>query len=412
MGDRWYPLDLINDDLVSRQLRREQELVDKLTYEDQLVRQVRDQALLADQIRELELQRAMGGNRIEEIIRAAGQAQKSIQTLVSSPVWSDLAAKIDATSKYLSDPTVQQSVTSFQLRLSEIALVLPSQDRIDQLAQQAARAVEPFRSGLIAFETWQKTLGARMSAIDSAWALQDRADVSGIGFARLVRLSEATHATSPFQAETGELVAQELGDIISDDESLDPASQDEAAIEAGMAAELLAFPEPTYSGIVIAAGFEFRIPTPMPPETEVPSEVTFDHHNNQIILSVEQHLRKFVEQRLTQVAGAAWLRQRVPNDVRERWRERQDDDRRLGLSTYAPIQYADFMDMHDIISRNDNWREFEPVFLNREDFQISMRRLHPIRKALAHSRPLARAQILTLMSESTRVLTAMAVPVL
>ena len=65
------------------------------------------------------------------------------------------------------------------------------------------------------------------------------------------------------------------------------------------------------------------------------------------------------------------------------------------------------MDLETVVGRKDNWPLFEPVLRNREDFCVSLRRLHPVRKAIAHSRPLCRADVLTLVSEATRIFGAL-----
>lgn len=99
--------------------------------------------------------------------------------------------------------------------------------------------------------------------------------------------------------------------------------------------------------------------------------------------------------------------------MRQRWEERQEEDRITGRPVYAAIQYADFMDLANIVGQSDNWKEaFQPIFRNREDFIVSLRRLHPLRKAIAHSRPLDRADVLTLINEATRIFSALGMRVL
>ena len=94
--------------------------------------------------------------------------------------------------------------------------------------------------------------------------------------------------------------------------------------------------------------------------------------------------------------------------MRERWEDRQKEDRDAGRTVYDAIQYADFMDLAEVVGQSNNWREaFQPIFHNREDFIVSLRRLHPVRKAIAHSRPVGRVDVLTLVSEATRIFSAL-----
>lgn len=62
------------------------------------------------------------------------------------------------------------------------------------------------------------------------------------------------------------------------------------------------------------------------------------------------------------------------------------------------------MDLADVIVQRNNWREaFQQIFPDKAEIEVSLHRLHPIRKAIAHSRPLDHADVLTLISESNRI---------
>ena len=192
-------------------------------------------------------------------------------------------------------------------------------------------------------------------------------------------------------------------------------SGDEAALRAGLNPELIAFPRTTYPGVLYSAGFSLSfasVPVPQAIE-ELDAGATFNPCHWQILNELEQRLRQVVERRLKNLSGPNWARQRVPQAVRERWLDRQNEDRDDGRPVYADIQYADFMDLLDVITRRDNWREvFQSIFGDRSDISVSLRRLHPVRKAVAHSRPLGRADVLTLVSEATRIFRALGMRVL
>ena len=130
----------------------------------------------------------------------------------------------------------------------------------------------------------------------------------------------------------------------------------------------------------------------------------FDPKHWLLITQLEQRLRQLVEQKLEEMAGPKWIKRRVSESVRERWFRRQSDDTDSGRSVYPAIQYADFMDLADVIVQKDNWQEaFHQIFPDKAEIEVSLHRLHPIRKAIAHSRPLGRADVLTLISESNRI---------
>ena len=123
-----------------------------------------------------------------------------------------------------------------------------------------------------------------------------------------------------------------------------------------------------------------------------------------ILTQVEQYLRSTIAKCLTKLSGSNWIKQRVPHDMRERWKQRQEEDRSAGRPVYSRIQYADFMDLASIIIQANNWRDvFESIFKNKNEVQVSLQRLHPIRKSIAHSRPLSKSDRLTLASEANRI---------
>lgn len=299
----------------------------------------------------------------------------------------------------------------FQNSLSPVAAaMIAHHEQINSLSQALARAVEPFAGTAASIASWQSTLALRIDRIDVGWALPDLPAHSAVGFAHLTRLSEATHSSEPFAREVKELLDSELGEPVDSSVDDTPGVRDTAAIEAGFNPDLIAFPPQRYARIVVAAGFEFSFVSATVPEAieSVDTGAKFDPQHSAIIFTLEQHLRRFIEDQLATAFGPNWLKQQIPGDLRKRWRERQEQDRANGHPVYALIQYADFMDMLDIVIQRTNWDTcFGTFFRNKDDFAVSMRRLHPIRKAIAHARPLGQSSILTLASEATRVLGAL-----
>ena len=286
---------------------------------------------------------------------------------------------------------------------------------LESVNTQLARMVEPWRTAFASISDWEASLTARMATLQTQWALRDSLDQSVVGFAHLSRLSDAIHTEEPYSESVGELISDELGDGVEVEQDDSPTSYDTEAIEAGLNPALIAFPPPAYPEVVIAAGFNLRLaPSPIPQAVKsADPDAVLDPTHWRILTEIEQRLRNIVEKHLRDLEGEKWMKRRVPEQVRKRWLERQEEDRQAGRSVYPPIQYADFMDLAEVIGRADNWREtFEPIFQNRDDLMVSFRRLHPVRNALAHSRPLERAAVLTLVSEATRIFNALGMSVL
>ena len=287
---------------------------------------------------------------------------------------------------------------------------------LESLNTQLARIVEPWESAFASLSGWEASLTARMATLHTPWVLRDCLDQSMLGFAHLSRLSDAIHTEKPYSELVGELMAEELGDgVEAEEQDNPPGSYDTAAIEAGLNPDLIAFPPPVYGEVMIAAGFKFHLsPSPMPQAVEsADPNAVFDPRYGRVMTELEQRLRTLVETQLRAVCGEKWLKSRVPEQMCKRWLERQEKDRQAGRAVYSPIQYADFMDLAGVIKRADNWRDaFAPIFRNRDDLMVSFHRLHPVRNALAHSRPLERAAVVTLVSEAARIFKSLGIPFL
>ena len=74
------------------------------------------------------------------------------------------------------------------------------------------------------------------------------------------------------------------------------------------------------------------------------------------------------------------------------------------------IAYADFTDYERIIVRNDNWNAvFKQTFRRKEFVRESFQRLYPIRLSTMHARVITQEDLLYLLVETKRLLTAMGV---
>ena len=249
------------------------------------------------------------------------------------------------------------------------------------LSADLARAVEPYRGVFDSISSWQASLAMRMEVVTTPWVLNDHLSKSLVGFARISRLSDAVHTPAPYSAPVVELVGEELGGGYETEPEDTEDERDEAAVRAGFNPDLIAFPSDAYDEVVVAAGFSFRFP-PIPPlqvEASVDHGADFDPDHRQLFTALEQHLRRVVEKTLTEKAGPKWIKQRVPKGMRQRWEERREEDWSPDRPVYSVVQYADFVDLKDVICRKDNWRDgFKAIFGNREDLSMSFRRLHPV----------------------------------
>ena len=291
--------------------------------------------------------------------------------------------------------------------------IRPMASSIALLSADLARAVESYRGVFDSISSWQSSLAFRMEKVPKPWVLNDHLSKSLVGFARISRLSDAVHTPEPYSAPVVELVGEELGGGYETESEDTEDERDEAAVRAGFNPELIAFPSDAYPEVVAAAGFSFRFPPTSPLQVEAPVDhgAGFDPAHRQLFTALEQHLRRVVENTLTEKVGPRWIEQRVPKGMRRRWEKRREEDRSAGRRVYTTVHYSDFMDLKNVIC--ENWKDgFKSIFKSQNSLNESFQRLHPVRNAIGHSRPLGRADILTLLSEATRIFSALGIQIL
>lgn len=86
------------------------------------------------------------------------------------------------------------------------------------------------------------------------------------------------------------------------------------------------------------------------------------------LLRFETQLRKFIDEKMTAAFGADWIKQRVPQDIRERWHEKRNVARAKGERDWPLLAYADFTDYVPVITRKDNWETVFKSFFRRTEF--------------------------------------------
>jgi hypothetical protein len=124
----------------------------------------------------------------------------------------------------------------------------------------------------------------------------------------------------------------------------------------------------------------------------------------QMARQLERKLRAFLKARLEAASGSRWIRQRVPQPIREAWEARHQADIDAARSPGELFDYADFSDYRVIIERGDNWRDvFQPVFRSKTAIVETLSRLATVRNPVAHVRPMTVEDLLILRVEGRRL---------
>ena len=261
-------------------------------------------------------------------------------------------------------------------------------------------------AGLARLDELRRLSGVGSTVVRSLGAL--RVDRGTAAFAR-------SETEEPFPRPVAELVGHEFSDVDTDQQRDSSNQRDEIIVLGGPDSGLTEVPRASFDTVLFGTGLKLSLASvPVPKAIKSPDAGTaFKSEHWQIFCELEQRPRQVVELQLEKLAGSNWVKRRVPQPVRERWMNRQEEDRADGRPVYPAIQYADFMDLADVIVRRDNWYgAFQTIFRDQHDIAVSLRRLHSVRKALAHSRPLGRADVLTLVSEAVRIFHALGIRIL
>ena len=354
-----------------------------------------------------------------DVMRLMASVEKgsgAFELYSKSSQWAECSASIERARRAYesSDAPAALRRVDRNLRMAVLAadhVTLPATEKIHALAESAARTVQPLREHLVEVERWHSSIAKKMTTLTTPWAMKDHLGVSIVGFSRIARLHDVSTGVAPFAPQTVEVFEEELGQPVPFDADDVPDDRESAAMDAGFNPELIAFPEPVYPSVLYSAGFDLRIEAIGNVQSERGDDSgVFDPRHAWLLQQVEHRLREVVETELRNRAGKVWYRSRVPGSTWQKWQDRKEEDDRQRGDSFSLIFYADFTDLSDIICRKDNWNDvFGRIFVSKDDLRISLQRLSPIRKAIAHNRPLVRTDQLILFSEACRILGALGV---
>ena len=243
------------------------------------------------------------------------------------------------------------------------------------------------------------------------------------GFVELQEIGHILHAAPGFEIDSAERLRPHLGDWRG---SIDwpaeiftnPLARSEFYVELGLSPALTDFPVSAFDQAAKIAGIKLPPPAhildydPLPELEEDDEEIGFERNNaaHDRLQRFETHVRRFIDQSMTAAAGTNWVKHRVPGQIRQDWRDKQERARDEGEPERPLIVYADFTDYETIIVRNDNWTEvFAPVFRRKTLVHESFQRLYPIRVCTMHSRLITQEDEIYLHAETQRILAAIGI---
>lgn len=373
--------------------------------------------------RELEISPALQAARmlarsdIQRMIDSVTTAHASFEAYTRSQQWAGVSSAIAAAHSAFPRVETFEALQRIDANLKNLVMnahqaVVPLADQLQIFSAAAAAAVYPLQEHFQHLETWQTSLAERMAQLQTPWVIEDHLGVSILGFARISRLHDISSSAEPFSPESQEIFLEELGEPVAFDENQLPEDRETAQIDAGLNAEVVAFPKDAYPQVLFSAGFDLHFEAIAPVRTDSGEVGQYNPQHAGFLGEIENRLRALIEAELHRIEGETWLRRRVHSDLRRKWQDRKTAEHGQRGDSFPLLYYADFMELMHIICEGRNWNEaFARFFVSKQDFQVSMQRLAPVRNTIGHNRPLVRTDQLILVAEGTRILRALGVRV-
>lgn len=113
----------------------------------------------------------------------------------------------------------------------------------------------------------------------------------------------------------------------------------------------------------------------------------------ELYYSLENTLRKLIEERLKEKYGASWWEEKVPADVKEVAANymKKEKDTLLSSRTENPIVYVNFADLIKIF--DTNWEDFSDTIRSKKAMEDLLYQFNRLRDVIAHSSELSEDDI-------------------
>jgi hypothetical protein len=281
------------------------------------------------------------------------------------------------------------------------------------IALQQKLSTTPFADIFERYHMETSAVSAAMEAMRSPWldmhnqarSITAFAELHGIGHALATVPSFDDHLTLALRTDLGDW----RGPLKMDSTALlDRTARTEFYVARGFDTALTDFPpEALRDGLQSAGLYERAEPVQEGAQQDGEDlEAGFMRTNeaHDRLMRFEYHLRAFVDAKMTESFGPGWIRQRVPEHVRNNWERKRDGDRAANRPERVLISYSDLSDYLPIIIRNDNWKDlFGDIFGHKPSVEESFRRLYPVRNCTMHASLLTQDDALLLLVELMRL---------
>ena len=136
-------------------------------------------------------------------------------------------------------------------------------------------------------------------------------------------------------------------------------------------------------------------------------EISFNIAGYELLYTLERMMRDLINQRII-LPNENNLPVKIPTDVLESMKKRKETEEKSPISEgmYELVEYCDFTDLKKILEKGRNHESFSDIFSIEEMKTVysKLGELDPIRKKIAHSRPLTRKEFERLRLYATDIL--------
>jgi len=265
-----------------------------------------------------------------------------------------------------------------------------------------------------------KELECVVSGLGAAWIDRIAPETSIMGIARMTALTAAASAANPFDSSSVAALREALGDwrdVTMPWRFLPDTNLREDFYKGrGFDPSLIQLPEPAFTHALEDVGLLRRGVVPVDDFEDVDEKGLLRQRMGKVyklLFRLERALRDYIDRVMTQKCGSDWERHRCQGNgkIYQLWIQKRDRAIQSGVTPERLIEYADFTEYADLITRADNWDEvFKNVFGRTESVRESFFRLAPVRLCTMHARPITKTELMLATAEITRLLIAIGEP--
>lgn len=267
-------------------------------------------------------------------------------------------------------------------------------------------------------------LKAEVNGLSKPWVEATTAFASIQAFSELQGIGIAVRSLPAFGGVLTDALRIDLGDwrtapTYDPRKILEPLARTELYVAQGLNRDLSAAGDEAIAAGFKVAGLAVDYLTSPSLEQFVPSDASqaeraarrrmgmcFD-----ILWKLERELRDYIDRLMTAQYGKNWPKQRLAPAMLADWKEKAEKLKAQGRPVERLIEAADFTDYVQIICRSDDFRLLFVAGFQSEVGSVreSFNRLMPLRLATMHARVVTKQDLLYLVSESTRLFSAMGI---